>query len=61
VEKRHRLGTYGVGRLWGFRDEESLLVLFNDTPIAKRLLRPNTPWRREWTPLHSDWADMILK
>jgi hypothetical protein len=54
--KRQRLGSYGAGTLWGVKDDVSLTVVFEDTPIAKRRMHPTTPGQCEWIALHSDWA-----
>jgi hypothetical protein len=54
--KRLRLGSHGAETLWAVKDDVSLIVLFKDTPIAKRRMHPTTPAQREWIALHSDWA-----
>jgi hypothetical protein len=33
---RHRVGSYGAGTLWCIRRQGTLLLVFNDTPIARR-------------------------
>jgi hypothetical protein len=54
--KRQRLGSYGAGILWAVKDDVSLMLLFKETPIAKRRMHPTTPRQREWIALHSDWS-----
>jgi hypothetical protein len=52
---RFRIGTYGSGTLWCLRKDRELFVLFNDTPIAKRLIRAKISRDRDWISLHSEW------
>jgi hypothetical protein len=54
--QRHRIGSYGAGTLWSARNQGGdQLILFNETPIAKRAGRPKTPQARDWVSLDSAW------
>jgi hypothetical protein len=48
---RHRVGTYGAGVLWCIRRQGTLLLLFNDTPIARRA--KNGAADKNWMALDS--------
>jgi hypothetical protein len=50
---RHRVGSYGAGVLWCIRRQGTLLLLFNDTPIARR--GKNGAADKNWMALDSSW------
>jgi hypothetical protein len=50
-ERRRRLGRYGTGTLWCLRSRSGLLMLFNNSLIAKRV-HPRT---KSWLPLDASW------
>jgi hypothetical protein len=50
---RSRIGSYGAGALWCVRRQGTLLMLFNDTPIARRA-RNATP-SETWMVLDNSW------
>jgi hypothetical protein len=51
---RYRVGTYGAGALWCIRRQGTLLMLFNDTPIARRA--KNATADKSWMALDSAWS-----
>ena len=51
-EERFKLGNYGVGTLWGIRRYSILLMLFNDTIIARR---SQNSTRSKWMTLDPSW------
>jgi hypothetical protein len=51
---RYRVGTYGAGALWCIRRQGTLLLLFNDTPIARRA--KNATADKTWMALDSSWS-----
>ncbi len=50
---RYRVGSYGAGVLWCIRRQGTLLMLFNDTPIARRA--KNATADTIWMALDSSW------
>ena len=50
---RYRVGSYGAGALWCIRRQGTLLMLFNDTPIARRA--KNATAETTWMALDSSW------
>jgi hypothetical protein len=52
---RHRLRSYGAGALWSIRRQGgTVLLLFNDTPIARR--PRNAAADKNWMTLDSSWS-----
>jgi hypothetical protein len=51
---RHRVGSYGAGALWCIRRQGTVLLLFNDTPIARRAR--NAAADKNWMALDSSWS-----
>jgi hypothetical protein len=51
---RHRIGSYGDGALWCIRRQGTLLLLFNDIPIAKRARKAAA--YKNWMALDSSWT-----
>jgi hypothetical protein len=49
--KRYRVGSYGAGALWCIRRQGTMLMLFNDTPIARRAR--NAAADKNWMALDS--------
>jgi hypothetical protein len=50
---RHRVGSYGAGVLWCIRRQGTLLLQFNDTPIARRA--KNGAAGKNWMALDRSW------
>jgi hypothetical protein len=51
---RYRIGSYGAGTLWCIRRQGTLLLVFNDTPIARRA--KNATAEKSWMALDSSWS-----
>jgi hypothetical protein len=51
---RHKVGSYGAGALWCIRRQGTVLLLFNDTPIARRARNAATD--KSWMALDSSWS-----
>ena len=51
---RYRVGSYGAGVLWCVTRQGTLLMLFNDMPIARRA--KNATSEKTWMALDSSWS-----
>lgn len=51
---RYRVGTYGAGALWCIRRQGTVLMPFNDTPIARRA--KNATADKTGMALDSSWS-----
>jgi hypothetical protein len=53
-QRRYKVASYGAGALWCVRRQGTLLMLFNDTPIARRA--KNATPDKSWMALDSSWT-----
>lgn len=51
---RYKVGSYGTGALWCIRRQGTLLMLFDDIPIARRAKNANA--HKTWMALDSSWS-----
>jgi hypothetical protein len=56
-ERRRKLGSYGIGTLWCRRSRAGLVMLFDDSAIAKR----GRPGTRTWLALDASWIVTSLQ
>jgi hypothetical protein len=56
---RHRIGSYGAGALWCIRRQGTLLILFNDIPIARRA--KNAAADKNWMALDRSCAEVLVQ